>query len=156
MVARVHDLFKSLNPAVTWSSPARPFGLLDQIPPRRADRPRAGEFLHPVTAKICTDFAATLEAFDGKDDHLHLLVCYPPKVAPSTLVNSLKEASSRLIRKEKFPEVTRHLWGEHFWSPSDCVVTCGRAPLKIIRKYVDQQRAPDRRMQKQARRLTPP
>jgi putative transposase len=105
---------------------------------------RVREFLHPVMAKICTDFEATLEAFDGEDDHVHLLVCYPPKVALSTLVNSLKGASSRLIRKETFPEVTCHLWGDHFWSPSYCVVSCGGAPLDIIKKYVEQQRAPDR------------
>ena len=96
-------------------------------------------------AKICAGFGATLEAFDGEDDHVHLLVCYPPKVALSTLVNSLKGASSRLIRKEKFPEVTCHLWGDHFWSPSYCVVSCGDAPLDIIKQYVEQQRAPDRR-----------
>ena len=106
---------------------------------------RVREFLLPVMAKICTDFEARLEAFDGEDDHVHLLVCYPPKVALSTLVNSLKGASSRLIRKENFPEVTRHLWGDHFWSPSYCVVSCGDAPLDIIKQYVEQQRAPDRR-----------
>ena len=79
-------------------------------------------------AKIYADFAAALEAFDGEDDHVRLLVCYPPKVVLSTLVNSLKGASSRVIRKEKFSEVTRHLWGDHFWSPSYCVVSCGGAP----------------------------
>ena len=96
-------------------------------------------------AKICTDFEATLEVFDGEDDHVHLLVCHPPKVALSRLVNSLKWASLRLIRTAKFPEVTRHLWGDHFWSPSYCVVSCGGAPLEIIKKYVEQQRAPDRK-----------
>ncbi|UNC16291.1 IS200/IS605 family transposase (plasmid) [Acidiphilium multivorum] len=117
---------------------------------------RVREFLRPAMAKICTDFEATLEAFDGEDDHVHLLVRYPPKVALSTLVNSLKGASSRLIRKEKFPEVTSRLWGGHFWSPSYCVVSCGGAPLEIIKQYVEQQRAPDRNRKKQARRLTPP
>lgn len=80
------------------------------------DRVRA--FLHPVMVKICTDFETALGAFDGEDDHVHRLVRNPPKVALSTLVNSLKGASSRLIRKETFPEVTSRLWGGHFWSPS--------------------------------------
>ena len=103
------------------------------------------EFLHPVMAKICTDFEATLEAFDREDDHVHLPVCYPPKVALSTLVNRLKGASSRVIRRENFPEVARHLCGEHFWSPSYCVASCGGAPLEIIKRCVEQQRAPDRK-----------
>ena len=106
---------------------------------------RVREFLHPAMAKICTDFDAELEAFDGEEDHVHLLVRYPPKVALSTLVNSLKGASSRLVRKEKFPEITSRLWGDHFWSPSYCVVSCGGAPLDVIKKYVEQQRAPDRK-----------
>jgi len=33
--------------------------------------------------------------------HVHLLVKYPPKVAVSNLVNSLKGVSSRLLRKER-------------------------------------------------------
>jgi putative transposase len=73
------------------------------------------------------------------------LISYPPKVALSALVNSLKGVSSRLVRKEKFPEITSRLWGDHFWSPSYCVVSCGGAPLDVIKKYVEQQRAPDRK-----------
>lgn len=38
---------------------------------------------------------------DGEDNHVHLLVEYPPKVAVSSLVNSLKGMSSRLLRKER-------------------------------------------------------
>jgi len=69
----------------------------------------------------------------------------PPRVAVSTLVNRLKGASSRVIGKENFPEVARHLCGEHFWSPSYCVVSSGGAPLEIIKQYVEQQRTPDRK-----------
>lgn len=106
---------------------------------------RVREFLRPAMAKICADFEAVLEAFDGEDDHVHLLVRYPPKVALSTLVNSLKGASSRLVRQENFPEVASRLWGGHFWSPSYCVVSCGGAPLDVIKRYVEQQRSHDRR-----------
>lgn len=111
---------------------------------------RVRDFLHPVMAKICTDFEAELEAFYGEDDHVHLLISYPPKVALSTLVNSLKGASSRLIRKERFPEVSSRLWGDHFWSPSYCVVSCGGAPLDVIKRYLEQQRAPDRKRKSNA------
>ena len=40
--------------------------------------------------KVCGDFGAELREFSGEDDHVHLLVDYPPKVAVSALVNSLK------------------------------------------------------------------
>jgi putative transposase len=47
--------------------------------------------------KVCSDFAAELREFNGEDDHVHLLVEYPPKVAVSTLVNSLKGVSARRL-----------------------------------------------------------
>jgi putative transposase len=52
-------------------------------------------------------------AFDGEDDHVHVLVAYSPKVAVTSLVNSLKGASSCLVRaKQSFPEVRQR--GGHF------------------------------------------
>ena len=49
---------------------------------------------------VCESFEAELAEFDGEGDHVHLLVNYPPKVSVSKLVNSLKTASSRVIRKK--------------------------------------------------------
>jgi len=37
---------------------------------------------------------------DGEADHVHLLVNFPPTVALSRLVNSLKGVSSRRLRQE--------------------------------------------------------
>jgi putative transposase len=71
---------------------------------------------------------------------VHLLVGYPPKVALSGLVNSLKGRSAHRLRGEHFPEIERKLWGPHFWSPSYCAVSCGGAPLEIVKRYVEQQR----------------
>ena len=68
--------------------------------------------------KVCVDFEAELVEFDGEDDHVHLLVNYPPKVAVSSLVNSLKGVSSRMIRKKNYPSIKKKLWGGALWSPS--------------------------------------
>ena len=56
--------------------------------------------LKEIFSSVCSDFEAELVEFDGEEDHVHLLVVYPPKVAISSLVNSLKGVSSRLIRKK--------------------------------------------------------
>ena len=32
-----------------------------------------------IFSKVCVDFEAELIEFDGEDDHVHLLVNYPPK-----------------------------------------------------------------------------
>jgi putative transposase len=54
----------------------------------------AHETLRAICTNICRDFAARVVEANGKDDQVHLLVEYPPKVAISKLVNSLKGVSS--------------------------------------------------------------
>ena len=100
------------------------------------------EDLRGIFAKVCTDFEAELVEFDGEDDHVHLLVNYPPKVAVSKLVNSLKGVSSYLIRKKNYPSVQNKLWGSALWSPSYFAGSCGGAPIEVIRKYIEQQQTP--------------
>ena len=100
------------------------------------------EALNPIFDAVCKDFNATLVEFDGEDDHVHLLVNYPPKVAISKLVNSLKGVSSLLIRKMDYPCIKKKLWGSALWSPSYFAASCGGAPIAIIRAYIEQQRSP--------------
>lgn len=99
--------------------------------------------LQGIFTQVCADFDAELVEFDGEDDHVHLLVNYPPKVSISTLVNSLKGVSSRLIRKQDYPEIKKKLWGGALWSPSYFAGSCGGASIGIIRQYIEQQRTPD-------------
>jgi putative transposase len=96
-------------------------------------------FMQPVLSDICADFGAALIEFNGEDDHVHLLIEYPPTVQLSKLVNSLKGVSSRRLR-QRFRIRTHR---DHLWSPSYFAASCGGAPLSIIRQYVEQQRRPD-------------
>lgn len=102
---------------------------------------RAREVIRGACAGVCADFGAQLVEMDGEDDHVHLLVEYPPTVSLSRLVNSLKGVSSRLLLAKAFPEVQAKLWGGHLWSPSYFAVSCGGAPIDIVRQYIEQQRA---------------
>lgn len=97
--------------------------------------------LRSIFAKTCTDFGAQLIKMDGEDDHVHLLVEYPPKVAVSNLMNSLKGVSSRLLRKER-PDIQKRYWKGVLWSPSYFAGSCGGAPIEIIRQYIKQQQTP--------------
>ncbi|WP_194847646.1 IS200/IS605 family transposase, partial [Candidatus Neptunochlamydia vexilliferae] len=98
--------------------------------------------LREIFQKVCQDFQAELIEFEGEYDHVHLLINYPPKVAISNLVNSLKGVSSRLIRKKGYPSVQKALWGNNFWSPSYFAGSCGGAPISIIRQYIENQQKP--------------
>ena len=91
--------------------------------------------------KVCTDFEATLVEVDGEMDHVHLLVEYPPKVSVSTLVNSLKGVSSRMLRKER-PDLAHKFWKDVLWSPSYFAASCGGAPIAIVKQYIEQQQTP--------------
>ena len=35
--------------------------------------------MRSIFAEVCKDFEAELVQFDGENDHVHLLVNYPPK-----------------------------------------------------------------------------
>ena len=49
---------------------------------------------------------------------MHLLVHYPPKVAVSDLVNSLKGVSARILRRDLTGRVNRAIMHGYFWPPS--------------------------------------
>ncbi len=98
--------------------------------------------LHEHFTSICHSFEATLVEFDGDGDHVHLLVTYPPKMAIAKLVNSLKTASSRIIRKKNYPSIQRALWGGQLWSPSYFAGSCGGASLEVVKRYIDGQATP--------------
>ncbi|HWN52709.1 MAG TPA: IS200/IS605 family transposase [Xanthobacteraceae bacterium] len=95
--------------------------------------------LAAIFAKVCNDFSAELKECNGEDDHVHLLVIYPPKMRISGLVNSLKGVSSRRLREIR-PEVSGRYSKGVLWSPSYFAASCGGAPLSIIAEYVRNQR----------------
>ena len=98
--------------------------------------------LRELFVHICAGFDAELKEMDGENDHVHLLINYPPKVALSALVNSLKGASSRVLRKERPDIAERFYYKGVLWSPSYFASSCGGAPIEIIRQYIEQQQAP--------------
>ncbi|MEV4379295.1 IS200/IS605 family transposase [Streptosporangium sp. NPDC049644] len=95
-----------------------------------------------IMREVCADFEVELREFNGEHDHVHLLIHYPPKVAPSKLVNSLKGVSARLLRKEYAAHVRSHLWDGHFWSGSYFAGSVGGAPLAVLKQYIEQQQRP--------------
>ena len=101
--------------------------------------------IRPIFLSVCNDFNAKLVEFDGEYDHVHLLVNYPPKIAISVLVNSLKGVSSRMIRL-KHPILCKHYWHGVLWSPSYFAASCGGAPISIIRQYIENQQKPKQRL----------
>src|SRR4051812_36685930 len=79
---------------------------------------------------------------NGERDHVRLLISMPPNLDLSRFVNNLKIITSRLIRKEFAAEVQRVYRKPVFWSRTYCVISCGGAPLSVIKQYIEQQATP--------------
>lgn len=99
--------------------------------------------LEAILRAVCADFECDLVEFNGEAEHVHLLVTFPPKVAPARLVNSLKGVSSRRMRRE-FPELARHYHrANKLWSGSYFCGSVGGAPLTVLRTYIENQNRPE-------------
>ncbi|MFC5943482.1 IS200/IS605 family transposase [Micromonospora harpali] len=98
--------------------------------------------MEQIMRDVCADFEAELVEFNGEDNHVHLLVNYPPKIAVARLVNSLKGVSSRRLRQE-FPDLAQHYYrANKLWSGSYFAGSVGGAPLSIVKQYIEQQNRP--------------
>jgi putative transposase len=98
--------------------------------------------MEEIMRDVCRDFETELVEFNGENNHVHLLVNFPPKVALAKLVNSLKGVSSRRMRQE-FPDLRRHYYrANKLWSGSYFAGSVGGAPLSIVKQYIEQQNRP--------------
>ncbi|WP_156100012.1 IS200/IS605 family transposase [Nitrosococcus oceani] len=82
------------------------------------------------------------KVFDGEEDHVHLLVEYPPKLSISVLVNNLKSTSSRRVRflNTHIPRLSK---SAALWSRSYFACSAGGATLETLKAYVNGQKTPD-------------
>jgi putative transposase len=99
--------------------------------------------LNEISAARCEGWGGKLLEINGEADHAHMLVFLPPNLDLSRFVNNLKTTTSRLLRKEFAAEVNRVYRKPVLWSRSYCIISCGGAPLSVIKQYIQQQTAPE-------------
>jgi len=100
--------------------------------------------MEEIMRAVCADFQTELAEFNGEASHVHLLVNFPPKVALSKLVNSLKGVSSRRLRQE-FPDLAPHYWqAQRLWAGSYFAGSAGGPPVSALHQYIEQQHQPSR------------
>jgi putative transposase len=97
--------------------------------------------MEAIFTSVCKELGAFLEEFDGEEDHVHLLVRYPPSVSVSLLAGRLKGASSKIL-KDIFPDLLVSWKKGTLWSPSYCAVSCGGASVDVVKKYIQNQCTP--------------
>jgi len=100
------------------------------------------DYLREIFKDTMKELGGELLEFDGEEDHIHLLVTYPPKLSVSVMVNTLKGRSSRLLRRD-MPEVKNRYYGKAgLWHRSYFAGSVGGAPLEIVKQYIQQQNTP--------------
>ena len=98
--------------------------------------------LREIFDEQCKNWSIELLEFNGESDHVHLLLNAHPALDLSKLINSIKTVSSRLIRKEFATHLKKSYWKPVFWTRAYCLLTCGGAPLEIIKQYIEKQDKP--------------
>lgn len=94
--------------------------------------------LKDIFTAIAPTYSISLEEWNHDIDHVHALFRGHPNTEMCKFINAYKSASSRLIKRE-FPEITKHLWKEMFWSQSYCLLTTGGVSVEIIEEYIRSQ-----------------
>lgn len=105
----------------------------------RCITPEMALYLAEQYRRLLATWGCELLECNGESDHLHLLISANPKIQPSKMVNSLKTATSRLVRKEFSKQLAPFYWKPVFYSRNYCLISCGGAPLEIIKQYLAQQ-----------------
>ena len=89
----------------------------------------------------CEKLECELIEMDGEEDHVHLLIAYPPKLSISIMVNNLKAVSSRMLRLQN-THLTRQSKSSVLWSRSYFACSAGGATIETLKAYVESQATP--------------
>ena len=89
--------------------------------------------LHNVIAAKATDLEAVVHAVGGIDNHVHLVVSIPPKIALSTFIGQVKGHTSHWINHSLSPD---HAFA---WQGEYGVVSFDATKLDRIVQYVHNQ-----------------
>jgi len=87
--------------------------------------------------EISSHFDFEIDRCEIAEDHIHILISFPPKYSVSRVIGILKSISGSKIFKE-FPKVKKQLWGGHFWEQGYFYRTVGEQVTDdVIRKYIE-------------------
>ena len=97
-------------------------------------RPRVKELF----LEIAAHFDFEIEKCEVAEDHIHLLISFPPRYSVSKVVGILKSISGSKVFKE-FPQIKEKLWGGHLWEQGYFFRTVGEHVTDdVIRKYIQE------------------
>lgn len=96
------------------------------------------KILKGILQSIADYKGVTIQSMEIMDDHVYLLLTFPPKFAASDIVKSFKGASAREWFKA-FPDDRKRLWKGHLWSNTYFLSTVGNVNKDIVKQYIEDQ-----------------
>lgn len=96
------------------------------------------EELKSLLSSFAEKNGSVIENVDVMPDYVHLMLSFPPKFAPSSIVKSFKGAAAREWFK-LHPEDKQKLYKGHLWSPSFFMQTVGVVSQETVMGYVENQ-----------------
>lgn len=104
---------------------------------RKVLEPPIAERLKQIIHDIANETGNEVIELEVMPDHVHLLCEVDPQFGIAKFVRLVKGRSSRLLRQE-FPKLKSRL--PTLWTNSWFCATVGRAPLSVIKQYIEQQK----------------
>ena len=86
-------------------------------------------------SEIASHFDFEIDRCELAEDHVHIVISFPPRYSVARVVGVLKSISGSKIFKE-FPKVKKKLWGGHLWEQGYFYRTVGEQVTDdVIRNY---------------------
>jgi putative transposase len=99
-------------------------------------RERAGQLIR----EICEEYGFEIEEMEVAENHVHILISFPPKHSISEVVRIIKSISARELFRV-FPRLKKRLWSGELWEDGYFARTVGdRLTRQIIDKYIKHHR----------------
>ena len=92
-----------------------------------------------ILIRVASLSEVTIEEMEVMPEHVHLLISFKPKFAPTEIVKNLKGSSARIFFKHH-PEIRdSKFWSGHLWSHSYYMSTLGNMSKEVVEQYIRNQ-----------------
>ena len=87
--------------------------------------------------EIAERFDFEIDRCEVVEDHIHVLISFPPRYSIAQVVGIMKGKSGSKIFEE-YPKLKKKLWGGHLWEQGYFVRTVGdQITDDVIRQYIE-------------------
>ena len=80
-----------------------------------------------------------IETLEVMPDHVHLLISFKPRYAPTDIVKYIKGYTAREFFKVHPDTKKQDFWGGHLWSNSYFMSTLGNMSKDVVKQYIENQ-----------------